>query len=295
MPVRITRTVDLPHLPPGRIITLPGRGEIFVRHHEHADPSRPTLLLLHGWTASADTQFFTAYETLARDYSFIAVDHRGHGRGLRPNRPFSLEECADDAAEVARTLGARSVITVGYSMGGPISTLVWHRHPDLVAGMVFQATAMEWNATRSERMRWMMGRVLGPLFRGLTTPRTLRIAITRVVPRGHELHRFVPWIVGEIRRNDRWMVSEAGRALSRYDARSMVPRISVPTSVVLTLGDRLVAPTKQRALADASGAYVVELDGDHFVTLEQPREYADVTRRAVDHVASRVSGPVSGS
>ena len=295
MSVKITRTVDLPHLPPGRIITLPGRGEIFVRHHEHHDPSRPTLLLLHGWTASADTQFFTAYEALASDYSFIAVDHRGHGRGLRPNRPFSLEECADDAAEVARTLGAHSVITVGYSMGGPISTLVCHRHPDLVAGMVFQATAMEWNARRSERMRWTMGRVLGPVFRGLTTPRTLRIAISRVIPRGHELHRFAPWIIGEIRRNDRWMVSEAGRALSRYDARAIVPRITVPTSVVLTLRDRLVAPTKQRALAEASRAHVVELDGDHFVTLEQPREYADVTRRAVDHVAGRVAGPVSGS
>lgn len=295
MSMKIARTVDLPVLPPGRIITLPGRGEIFVRHHQHADESKPTLLLLHGWTASADTQFFTAYEALGRSYSFIAVDHRGHGRGLRPNRPFTLEECADDAAEVARTLGAERVITVGYSMGGPVSTLVWKRHPDLVAGMVFQATAMEWNATRSERARWRVGRLLGPLFRTLTTPRTLRFAIARVVPRGHELHRYVAWIIGEIRRNDQWMVSEAGRALSRYDARGIVPRIDVPTSVVLTTRDRLVPPSKQRALADAAGAHVVELDGDHFVTLEQPREYAEVTLRAVDHVAGLVTDPVTRS
>lgn len=290
----MARTLDLPPLPAGRIITLPGRGETFVRHHVHADESRPTLLLLHGWTASADTQFFTAYEALARDYSFIAVDHRGHGRGLRPNRPFSLEECADDAAEVARTLGAREVITVGYSMGGPISTLVWKRHPDLVAGMVFQATAMEWNGTRGERARWKAGRLFGPFVRALTTPRTLRYAITRVVPKGHELHRYVPWMIGEIRRNDRWMVSEAGRALSRYDARDIVPGIGVPTSLVLTLRDRLVPPAKQRALADAASAHVVELDGDHFVTLEQPREYADVMLRAVDHVAARLADRAPG-
>jgi pimeloyl-ACP methyl ester carboxylesterase len=293
--MRIARTIEVPRLPAGRIITLPGRGEIFVRHHQHEDNSRPTLLLLHGWTASADSQFFTAYETLSQEYSVIAVDHRGHGRGLRPNRPFTLEECADDAADVARTLGCSGVITVGYSMGGPISTLLWSRHPDLVRGMVFQATAMEWNGTREERLRWTVGRLLGPLVRGLTTPRMLRIAINRVVPRGHELHRYVPWIIGEIRRNDRWMVSEAGRALSRYDARAIVPRINVPTSVVLTLGDRLVPPAKQRALADAARAHVVELDGDHFVTLEQPREYADVTRRAVDHVVDRVSGPMAGA
>lgn len=287
MSLKLAKTVDVPYLLPPRVLMLPGRGEILVRHQQHPDGSRPTLLLLHGWTASADTQFFTAYEDLARDYSVIAVDHRGHGRGLRPNRPFSLEDCADDAADVARTLGADRVITVGYSMGGPISSLLWQRHPTLVQGMVFQATAMEWNATRSERTRWKVGRVLGPVFRRLSTPRTLKFAIHRVVPRGHEMHRYAPWLIGEIRRNDPWMVSEAGRSLSRYDGRQIAASIAVPVSVVLTTRDRLVPPHKQRALAEAARGHVVELDGDHFVSLAQPREYSEATRRAVDHVAGR--------
>lgn len=290
MSLKLAKTVDIPFLLPPRILTLPGRGEIFVRHHQHRDPERPTLLLLHGWTASADTQFFTAYETLAQEYSVIAVDHRGHGRGLRANRPFSLEDCADDAADVVRTLGADRVITVGYSMGGPVSTLVWRRHPSLVSGMVFEATALEWSATRAERVRWRVGRVLGPVFRRAATPRTLRWAVHRVVPRGHELHRYVPWLVGEIRRNDPWMVSEAGRSLSHYDARRIATEIEVPTAMVVTTRDRLVPPHKQRALAEAVRAHVVEIDADHFVPLAQPREFADATRRAVDHVAGRASG-----
>lgn len=289
MSLRLAKTLDLPELPPGKVVTLPGRGEIFVRHHEHPNTGAPTLLLLHGWTASADTQFFTAYEALASGYSIVAVDHRGHGRGLRPNRPFSLEDCADDAADVARALGLSSVITVGYSMGGPISTLLWNRHPDLVGGMVFQATAMEWNATRAERTRWRVGRVLGPLFRAITTPRTMRLAVGRVVPRGHELHRYVPWLIGEMRRNDQWMVSEAGRALAGYDARRIVPGIEIPTAMVVTTRDRLVHPVKQRALAEAARAEVVELEGDHFVSLAQPREYAEATRRAVDLVSARAA------
>ena len=76
-----------PGLPEGSIALLPGRGEVFYRHHR-GDPSLPTLLLLHGWTASADLQWFTAYEQLAERYSFVAVDHRGHGRGLRSDEPF---------------------------------------------------------------------------------------------------------------------------------------------------------------------------------------------------------------
>jgi pimeloyl-ACP methyl ester carboxylesterase len=193
---------------PGRIVHLPGRGEIFVRHHIHRNPEAPTLLLLHGWTASSDLQFFTAYEELAQHYSVIGVDHRGHGRGLRPNRPFALEDCADDAADVVRALGIGSVTLVGYSMGGPISLLLWKRHPELVDAMVLQATALEWNGTRSERNRWRVGHALGPVIRRVSTPRMIRFGLRKAIPRGHELSRFIPWIVGEVRRNDQWMVCQ---------------------------------------------------------------------------------------
>ena len=104
MSVKLAETISIPPLLPGRVVHLPGRGEMFVRHHQHSDPNAPTLLLLHGWTASSDLQFFTAYESLSRDYSIVGVDHRGHGRGLRPNRAFSLEDCADDAAAVVLSL-----------------------------------------------------------------------------------------------------------------------------------------------------------------------------------------------
>ena len=285
MPLKRTVSIEIPDLLPGRILTLPGRGEIMVRHFRHADDSRPTLLLLHGWTASCDTQFFTAYDTLAAEYSIIGVDHRGHGRGLRTDTPFTLEDCADDAADVVRALGVEKVITVGYSMGGPVSFLVQRRHPELVEAMVFQATSMEWRATRSERTRWMVSHALSPLFRRMVTPRSLRWVVRRALPRGHELSRHAGWLVGEIRRNDQWHVSEAGRAISRFDARPFAAAITVPTAVTVTTKDRLVPPAKQRALASAVRAEVVELHGDHFVTLEQPREYADATRRAVAAVA----------
>ena len=285
--MRIASTVEVPPLLPGRVVTLPGRGEIFVRHHRHADPDAPTVLLLHGWTASADLQFFTAYQALARDFHVVGVDHRGHGRGLRPNRTFSLEDCADDAADVVAALGIDNVVTIGYSMGGPISLLFWQRHPELVSGMVLQATALEWSGTRNERMRWKVAHVLSPIFRRLSTPRMITWGLRRAIPRGHELSRYLPWIVGEIRRNDQWMISEAGRAISRFDARGFAAGIDVPTAFVLTTQDRLVPPHKQRALADEVRATIVELNGDHLAPMQMPREYADATRRAAGLVTGR--------
>ena len=285
--MKVVSTVEVPPLLPGRVVTLPGRGEIFVRHHRHADPEAPALLLLHGWTASSDLQFFTAYEQLARDFTIVGVDHRGHGRGLRPNRAFSLEDCADDAADVLAALGIDKVTTIGYSMGGPISLLFWQRHPHLVDGMVLQATALEWNGTRNERMRWKVAHTLSPVFRRLSTPRMIRWGLRRAVPRGHELGRYLPWIVGEIRRNDQWMISEAGRAISRFDARGFAHDVSVPTAFVLTTKDRLVPPHKQQALAEAVRARIVELNGDHLAPMQMPREFSDATRRAAGLVTGR--------
>ena len=287
--------MNIPFLLPGKVVALAGRGEMIVRHHQHPDASAPTILLLHGWTASSDTNFFAAYEDLAARYSVIGVDHRGHGRGLRTEEKFSLEACADDAADVVRTLGVNKVITIGYSMGGPVSAHFWSRHKDLVEAMVFQATAMEWNATRKERTLWKFGRAFSPLVRVFVTPRVITWGVKRSVSRGHEFRKYIPWLVGEARRNDPWFVSQAGRALSAYDGEPLVGSITVPVSVVVTTKDTLVPPDKQRALAKAAAAEVFELPADHFVTFQGPREYVDVTLKAVDAVVSRCRTAQSGA
>ena len=201
----------LPWLPEGRTVLLPGRGETFARVHQHPDRSRPTVLMLHGWTASADLQFFTAYRQLCEHYSLVAIDHRGHGRGLRTAAAFQLEDAADDAAALVRELGIDQVVTIGYSMGGPISMHLARRHPDLVSALVVQATALEWRATRSERLRWKTIRLIGPVLRSWAYPRWLRYGIVRLLGAGHELSEFVPWLEAEVRRSDTLAIVQAGR------------------------------------------------------------------------------------
>jgi 3-oxoadipate enol-lactonase len=119
---------------------LPGRGTTFVRHVE-GPPGAPTLVLLHGWTATADLNWFTTYHPLGRQYRVIAIDHRGHGRGIRSKKAFRLEDCADDAVAVCDVLGIERFVPVGYSMGGPIAQLIWRQHPERVAGLVLCATS----------------------------------------------------------------------------------------------------------------------------------------------------------
>lgn len=283
----MTEPMHMPWVPPGQTLVLPGRGEIFYRHHRHADPSAPTLLLLHGWTASGDVQFFTAYEQLAARWSFIAPDHRGHGRGSRAQ--FSLEDAADDAAELVRSLGVGPVVTIGYSMGGPISLLLARRHPELVRGMVVQATALEWRATRFERARWRTLGLLGSTLRSRFYPWAIRKRLASIVDDVPETKPWVPWLVGEIVRNDPAAMVRAGRALSRYDARGFAPELRKPSAMLITTKDRLVPPIKQRALAAAINGTVREVADDHFSTITSPREYTAATVELVEAVLAAVA------
>ena len=279
--------VPPPQLPPGRVVELPGRGEVFVRERLGA-AGQPTILLLHGWTASADLNWFRAYDAVAPLGRLLAIDHRGHGRGLRSERPFTLEDAADDAAELLRTLDAGPAVLVGYSMGGPIACLLWERHPDLVRGLVLEATALEWRAHRRERLALRLAGLL-EFFLRMGRPRgMLDRALRHVVETSPDLAPLQGWLKAELKRGDPTALADAGRALGLYDARPFAGRIDVPTAVVVTTKDKLVKPRKQRALAAAIlGATTWELPADHDACLLAPREFAGCTASAITDVIAR--------
>ena len=115
-------------------------------------------MLLHGWIASADLNWSGAYGALIdAGYRVLAIDHRGHGRGLRPLTPFRLTDCAADAAAALRVLDLAPALVVGYSMGGAIAQLLARDHPDVVAGMVLSGTAQHWQDPQTRRYWRAMG------------------------------------------------------------------------------------------------------------------------------------------
>ena len=81
----------------------------------------PALLLLHGFTGSADDLRELAAE-LARDHRTISVDLLGHGRSDAPSDSsrYALECAAGDLARVLDALGEERAHVLGYSLGGRI-------------------------------------------------------------------------------------------------------------------------------------------------------------------------------
>ena len=272
-----------PPLPPGRTILVPGRGELFVRD---TGGDGPPVVLLHGWTASGELNWFLQWQTLAdAGRRVVLVDHRGHGRGIRARRRFSLEDCAADVAGLCGELRLVRPVLVGYSMGGPIAVLTAHRHAGLVGGLVLAATAMEWRATIAERLGWRVQLpAMSVALRTGAARRALRRLLDRAATAAPELEPYVEWASGEAARGTVREVLDAGRALSRYDARRIVAGLDVPAEVVITTKDRLVAPEKQRAQARAFGAEPIEVAADHDATLVAGAELATAIEVAVDRL-----------
>jgi hypothetical protein len=113
-------------------------------------------------------------------------------------------------------------------------------------------------------------------------------------------------MVGEADRGSAEDIAEAGRELSRFDARGWVATVDVPAAVVITKRDKLVGVANQRDLAARLGprTTVIELDVDHDAMIARADAFVPALLAAVDavtaseHVRRSVPlgrGPLRGS
>jgi pimeloyl-ACP methyl ester carboxylesterase len=271
--------------PIDRLLDLPGHGPLRVRDIPGPRADAPAVLLLHGLGATARLNWGPCFRPLSAHFRVLSLDHRGHGSGLRTRR-FRLEECADDAAAATAALGVGRFLAVGYSMGGPIASLVWRRHPERVYGLVLCATARHFVPRRMARL----ARVTLPaaaaaarLVPGAARRRMLQRMLVRI--EHPELRdRVREELVGHEPRT----VIQAADALTRFASHDWIGTVDVPAAVVVTTLDELVPAVRQRKLARSiPGAEVFEVEGDHDACLSVPsfpptlvRACLSVARRA---------------
>jgi len=277
-------------VPPGRSIELRGRGTTFVRELP-GPPGAPTLILLHAFAATGGLNWFRVFEPLGCLFRVLAVDHRGHGRGLRSRDRFCFEHCADDVAALADKLRVDSAILAGYSMGGPIAQLTWDRHPDLVDGLVLCATSYRF--VHAAQLRLLVTSTIGAIAQvtriaeiaSRVSLAGARLLLPTPVPASGSLGR---WGADEMRRHDLRAVIEAILEIGSYNAESWIRDIDVPTAVVLTTHDRVVPPIWQLRLARAIGSATLHMVNDgHMASSYSP--FADVFVEACTDVSTRAA------
>ncbi|MEN8160486.1 MAG: alpha/beta fold hydrolase [Myxococcota bacterium] len=266
-------------------VEMPGQGQMLVRDHV-GPPGAPVLMLLHGLGATGALNWGRCFGPLAKHFRVLSVDHRGHGRGLRTRR-FRLEQCADDTAAAAESLGVKEFIAVGYSMGGPIASLAWRRHPDLVSGLVLCATA-----------RHFASRALSRLARASLPAAAVALRLVPSLVHREATHRMVQsvehpelrdYVRTELLGHDPATIVQATQAVTSYSSHDWIGAVDVPTAVVVTTFDELVPAPRQRKLAASiPGAEVFEVEGDHDACVNSS-DFTPTLVRACHSVAARAA------
>src|SRR5229473_5928138 len=119
-------------------------------YREAGDPSKPTIVLLHGFPSSSYT-FHDLIPRLADRFHVIAPDYPGMGYSDAPD-PTVLQPTFDDVAMVIDAFIAQRapgpVILYLFDIGGAIGLRIATAHPERIAGLIFQNVTISregWN------------------------------------------------------------------------------------------------------------------------------------------------------
>ena len=295
---RTGKAIVQPVLPATKVVDLGDRGTLTIRYSDGPTDRRrirrmPPLVLIHGWTVTANLNWFRLYARIAERHAFVAFDQRGHGIGLRG--AFSLEDCADDVIAVADALGWDRFVPVGYSMGGTIAQLVAHRNPARVAGLVLCSTAAVFSETRGDQ--FFFESILGTAVKALNA--APQFLVHRLPGRFRSPDKASPlaeWMATEYEQHHAGMIAAAGHALGRFRSEAWLPTLAVPTAVVVTTEDATVPASRQRQLAALiPGATMHPVALDHRAAATSPEQYWVALDAALASVARRQSASMKGS
>lgn len=111
-----------------------------MRLHASVDGAGPPLVLLHGFTGSAES-WAPHLAALGARFTTIAVDLPGHGRSPAPDPTTRLTAVADALVTVLDDLGVARASWLGYSLGGRAALHVAVAHPARVERLVLEGAS----------------------------------------------------------------------------------------------------------------------------------------------------------
>ncbi len=113
----------------------------------HGNGNGRPLVLLHGNLSTIGTSFGKVLPRLASTRRLIAIEQQGHGHTADIDRPFSIEQWAQDSTALLRHLGIEQADFFGYSSGAQspwrsLSALLpWFANSSGQGGPAIDATA----------------------------------------------------------------------------------------------------------------------------------------------------------
>jgi pimeloyl-ACP methyl ester carboxylesterase len=271
-----SRALDAPVYIDRRLDAFDG-GSIYLVENGQGSP----IVLSHGVTNSIRSWYYQLESLPRAGFRTIAYDHRGHGQSSLGRLGHSVENLAHDMRVVVESLDLRDAVLVGHSMGGVAVQAFVTQYPEIaaerVAGIVLlstlASTPLGSHSTRTKRrieqltnrapdMSWMwstpnLGFLMARLGFG-RDPRPSHVELVRQM-------------LAECPPDTRL---EAPRALIGLDLTGELPKVKLPTLVIVGTADLLTPPAQARQIAKLVPGARLEVfpGGGHMLMLERADE-----------------------
>jgi pimeloyl-ACP methyl ester carboxylesterase len=240
--------------------------------------SGPAVLLIHG-TASTRTVWRETIAALGPEVRAITYDRRGYGESGAPE-PYhgtTVEEQAQDAAELIRSLELPPVVVCGHSLGAMIALELLLRHRELVRGaVVIEPPLLPLAATGTEVMAEVRERVTEAAREG-GPPAAVKAFIEGFGPQ--ILDRLGPEREAAALSASTAFAADLAAVTAWEVSRRRLARIDGPVVVLTGSASAPAWGEVMRELVEAvPDASLREAAGGHFLHLDAPADVAEAVR-----------------
>ena len=208
------------------------------------------------------------YRKYLRDYTVYIFSRKN----VMPEG-YSIEDMADDQAQVLRSLGIEQTYLLGVSQGGMIAQAIAVRHPGLVTGLALAVTAPDANSVVKAVVTGWMDIAKRGDHAALMADTAERMYSARYLRRNRKLF---PLLARLTRPADYDRFLKNAGAILRFDARDSLSRISCPTLIIAGSDDRTVGPDAAAELhRGISGSELYVYQGLGHGAYEEAKDFYD--------------------
>lgn len=206
------------------------------------------LILLHGNGESCN-YFEHQIPFFSKDYRVIAIDTRGHGQSPRGEKPFTIQQFAEDLHDFMDEKGMEKAILLGFSDGGNIALTFALKYPEKVDKMIIDGANLFPSGVK-------------PLYQW---PIEIGYRIAKLFSKKSEKAKQNAEMLG-------LMVNEP------HIEPSELSRLSMPIMVVAGTNDMIKESHTRLIYNSLPNSQLAILDGDHFVANKNPKAFNAMVR-----------------
>ena len=229
------------------------------------------VVLLHAF-AMDGRMWLEQADALSNEFQIVVPDQRGFGRArhlAEGLHEITIDQAADDIAQLLTELGIEKAVLGGISRGGYIGLAFARRHPERLLGlMLFDTRATPADEKEKQIYENMASRL---------TTESMSFVPEEMKPRifGPTALAHRPDVIEEVNRvildQDPLPVAAAARGMiARIDARAILPSLKFPVLAVAGIEDGAYEATKAIAHAVPNAKFVEIPGAGHFCNLERP-------------------------